>query len=230
MEELVPLPGVGRKTANVVLGNAFGMPGIPVDTHVGRLSRRLGLTVHDRPGEGRARPDGADPEEGVDDVRPPHDLPRPAGLPRPQAAAATSARWPSSVPRVGVSPERLNPMRFEGTPMNSPARPLLPLRPQSTPRPTRPPTTYPSSPGQLELGRLLARGTAGARASRDAEQDEHGIVLATIPATVPHAAPTIAWIAHVDTSPETSGRNVKPIVHRQLRRRRHRAARRSDAR
>src|SRR5262249_33637931 len=44
IEELVPLPGVGRKTANVVLGDAFGTPGITVDTHVGRLSRRLGLT------------------------------------------------------------------------------------------------------------------------------------------------------------------------------------------
>ena len=44
MEELVPLPGVGRKTANVLLGNAFGVPGIPVDTHVARLSQRLGLT------------------------------------------------------------------------------------------------------------------------------------------------------------------------------------------
>ena len=49
MEELTPLPGVGRKTANVVLGNAFDVPGIPVDTHVGRLSRRMGLTVHDDP-------------------------------------------------------------------------------------------------------------------------------------------------------------------------------------
>jgi endonuclease-3 len=49
MEELVKLPGVGRKTANVVLGNAFGIPGIPVDTHVGRLSRRLGLSRHDDP-------------------------------------------------------------------------------------------------------------------------------------------------------------------------------------
>lgn len=49
MEELVPLPGVGRKTANVLLGNAFGVPGITVDTHVGRLSRRLGLTEHDDP-------------------------------------------------------------------------------------------------------------------------------------------------------------------------------------
>jgi endonuclease-3 len=49
MEELFPLPGVGRKTANVILGNAFGVPGITVDTHVGRLSRRLGLTKHDDP-------------------------------------------------------------------------------------------------------------------------------------------------------------------------------------
>ena len=44
MEELVSLPGVGRKTANVVLGNAFNLPGLPVDTHVTRLSQRLGLT------------------------------------------------------------------------------------------------------------------------------------------------------------------------------------------
>jgi endonuclease III len=49
LEELVQLPGVGRKTANVILGNAFGVPGITVDTHVGRLSRRLGLTEHDDP-------------------------------------------------------------------------------------------------------------------------------------------------------------------------------------
>jgi endonuclease-3 len=45
MEDLVALPGVGRKTANVVLGNAFGIPGLPVDTHVARVSRRLGLTT-----------------------------------------------------------------------------------------------------------------------------------------------------------------------------------------
>jgi endonuclease-3 len=44
MEELVGLPGVGRKTANVVLGGAFGRPGITCDTHVIRLSRRLGLS------------------------------------------------------------------------------------------------------------------------------------------------------------------------------------------
>lgn len=49
LEELVKLPGIGRKTANVVLGNAFGVPGITVDTHVGRLSRRLGLSKHQDP-------------------------------------------------------------------------------------------------------------------------------------------------------------------------------------
>ena len=44
LAELVTLPGVGRKTANVVLGNAFGVPGITVDTHFARLSRRFGWT------------------------------------------------------------------------------------------------------------------------------------------------------------------------------------------
>lgn len=49
LDALVSLPGVGRKTANVVLGNAFGVPGITVDTHVGRLSRRLGVTKNTDP-------------------------------------------------------------------------------------------------------------------------------------------------------------------------------------
>ena len=49
LDELVKLPGVGRKTANVVLGDAFGITGITVDTHVGRLARRLGLTRHKNP-------------------------------------------------------------------------------------------------------------------------------------------------------------------------------------
>ncbi len=49
LEDLVTLPGVGRKTANVVLGNAFGVPGITVDTHVGRLARRLGWTTEEDP-------------------------------------------------------------------------------------------------------------------------------------------------------------------------------------
>jgi endonuclease-3 len=49
LEELVTLPGVGRKTANVILGNAFGIPGIVVDTHVHRVSQRVGLTKNDDP-------------------------------------------------------------------------------------------------------------------------------------------------------------------------------------
>ncbi len=49
MEALISLPGVGRKTANVVLGAAFGVPGLVVDTHVARISQRLGLTVHKDP-------------------------------------------------------------------------------------------------------------------------------------------------------------------------------------
>jgi endonuclease III len=49
LRDLVTLPGVGRKTANVVLGNAFGIPGITVDTHFGRLARRFGWTVSTDP-------------------------------------------------------------------------------------------------------------------------------------------------------------------------------------
>jgi endonuclease III len=49
LEDLVSLPGVGRKTANVVRSVAFNLPGLPVDTHVGRLARRLGLTVEEDP-------------------------------------------------------------------------------------------------------------------------------------------------------------------------------------
>ena len=49
LQELTALPGVGRKTANVVLGNAFGIPALAVDTHVFRVSQRLGLARSDDP-------------------------------------------------------------------------------------------------------------------------------------------------------------------------------------
>jgi endonuclease-3 len=49
LDDLVTLPGVGRKTGNVVRSVAFDLPGLPVDTHVGRLSRRLGLTTEEDP-------------------------------------------------------------------------------------------------------------------------------------------------------------------------------------
>ena len=70
---------------------------------------------------------------------------------------------------------------------------------------------YPSSPGQLELGRVLVEELK-AIGLNDAAQDEHGIVMATIPATVKRNAPTIALNAHFDTSPETTGAGVKPQV------------------
>jgi tripeptide aminopeptidase len=74
-------------------------------------------------------------------------------------------------------------------------------------------TTCPSTPGQLTLLRLLARELEEIGLS-DVTLDDNGYVIATIPATVTHDAPTIGFIAHVDTSPEIPGAHVKPIVHR----------------
>lgn len=70
---------------------------------------------------------------------------------------------------------------------------------------------YPSSPGQLELGRILCEELL-ALGLADAVQTPMGIVLATVPSTVKHDAPTIAFNSHVDTSPETTGANVRPQV------------------
>jgi tripeptide aminopeptidase len=72
---------------------------------------------------------------------------------------------------------------------------------------------YPSSPGQLDLGRMLV-DELHAIGLDDATQDSFGIVLATLPATRESDVPTIAFNAHVDTSPETTGKNVKPQVWR----------------
>jgi tripeptide aminopeptidase len=74
-------------------------------------------------------------------------------------------------------------------------------------------TTYPSSPGQLELGQVVL-AEMRALGIGAAVQDEHGIVMGTVPATGNPHAPVVALIAHFDTSPETSGAGVKPIVHR----------------
>ncbi|MGA2060651.1 MAG: peptidase T [Thermoguttaceae bacterium] len=70
---------------------------------------------------------------------------------------------------------------------------------------------YPSSPGQMELGRLLL-AELKAMGLSDARQDRHGIVLATIPSTVDGVQPAIAFCSHLDTSPETSGKNIRPQV------------------
>ena len=81
MDALTALTGVGRKTANVVLGHALGIPGFPVDRHVLRVANRLGIAVGDDPvvgGSGTVR----EAADGALDARERHaDPPRPAGLP-----------------------------------------------------------------------------------------------------------------------------------------------------
>jgi len=73
-------------------------------------------------------------------------------------------------------------------------------------------TSWPSSPGQLELMRLLERELRDIGLS-DVVVDENGYLMASVPATTNGDVPVIGFIAHVDTSPEMSGTNVKPIVH-----------------
>jgi tripeptide aminopeptidase len=73
-------------------------------------------------------------------------------------------------------------------------------------------TTVPSTAKQLDLCKLL-EAECRAMGLADVSLDKFGILMATVPATVAGHAPTIAWVAHVDTSPETSGTGVKPIVH-----------------
>lgn len=71
--------------------------------------------------------------------------------------------------------------------------------------------TYPSCPGQLALGRLLV-GELLAMGIADAAQDDHGIVTATVPGNLQPRAPVFALCAHLDTSPETTGKDVRPRV------------------
>jgi tripeptide aminopeptidase len=74
-------------------------------------------------------------------------------------------------------------------------------------------TQSPSTPGQLDLSRMLVEELREIGLS-DAELDDNGYVMATLPSTVNGDAPTIGLIAHVDTSPDESGTGVEPIVHR----------------
>ena len=85
MKDLVTLPGVGRKTANVVLGNAFGVPGITVDTHFGRLVASVRLDDRNRSGQGRARGRRTVSAQGLDPAVPQHHLAWSAALSRPQS-------------------------------------------------------------------------------------------------------------------------------------------------
>jgi endonuclease-3 len=102
MEALTKLPGVGRKTANVVRGTAFGLPAIFVDTHVGRLANRLGLTLSDDP---------VRIEQDLGQLLPPKDWTgfahrlihhgrRICAARKPRCSACPIARW---CPQVGVT-------------------------------------------------------------------------------------------------------------------------------
>jgi endonuclease-3 len=102
MDQLTRLPGVGRKTANVVRGTAFGLPAIFVDTHVARLSNRLGLVVSDDPEE---------IEEALGRLLPPgqwtafahrliHHGRRVCVARKPRCSMCSLARW---CPRIGVA-------------------------------------------------------------------------------------------------------------------------------
>lgn len=73
--------------------------------------------------------------------------------------------------------------------------------------------TCPSTPGQLVLLRLL-KDELAALGAAEVEMTRHGYVLATIPATSRKKLPTVAFLAHVDTAPDSSGKDVKPLVHR----------------
>ncbi len=100
------LPGVGRKTANVVLGNAYGInEGITVDTHVTRLSRLLGLTRHDDPVKIEQDLMTLFPQDHWAPALPPPDLPRPQRLHRPASALWRVRPVPTSAPRAGARPD-----------------------------------------------------------------------------------------------------------------------------
>ncbi len=73
-------------------------------------------------------------------------------------------------------------------------------------------TSVPSTASQLDLCRIL-EAECRELGLADVSLNSYGIVMATVPATVASHAPTIAWLAHVDTSPETTGAGVKPVVH-----------------
>ena len=89
--------------------------------------------------------------------------------------------------------------------------------------------TCPSTEKQKDLGRLLA-AELQAMGLADAHLDEHGYVYATIPANTDKKVPVICFCSHMDTSPDCTGKNVKPQIVQELPRRRHRAARRSRPR
>ena len=73
--------------------------------------------------------------------------------------------------------------------------------------------TYPSSERQKDLGRFLEKELRELGV-KDVEMDEHGLIYATLPSNVEHEVPTICFCSHMDTSPDSPGKNVKPILHK----------------
>ena len=86
LDDLVTLPGVGRKTGNVVRSVAFGLPGLPVDTHVGRLTQALGADDAGGSGEGRARAEQLPAAGRAGRFQPANDPPRPPRVRREEPA------------------------------------------------------------------------------------------------------------------------------------------------
>ena len=128
MADLVSLPGFGRKTANVVLGNAFGIPGITVDTHFGRLSRRWQWTRETDPVKVEAAVGLLIPREGVDDSVPSGHLARPPRLPCPQTRMRRVFARPV-VPSYGEGPDRSDDRRGTGEDARAGCRdPVMPGR------------------------------------------------------------------------------------------------------
>ena len=107
MEDLITLPGVARKTANIVLGNSYGVvEGIAVDTHVRRLGERLGFSAEKDPDKIEQRPDAPDPEEAMVRLHLRDHRPRPGDLRGSQAAMRrVPGERPLSV-EPGVTPAR----------------------------------------------------------------------------------------------------------------------------
>ena len=158
LEELVRLPGVARKTANVVAAELGEPQGIVVDTHVRRLSQRLGLTRAGRPREDRARPAAARPARVLGDLPAPPDLARPPRLPRPRAPVrGVRAERPLSV----VS--GLN--RHEGVTGRAPTLAACALS-TSRSTPTRSPPRLPAVAARVERARSRLRESAIEREAR----------------------------------------------------------------
>ena len=100
-DALLRLPGVARKTANVVSAERGDAQGIVVDTHVRRLSQRLGFTRQEDPGQDRARPDAARAARGLGPVPAPADLARPPRLRRAPPGVRGLRAQPTSARRAG---------------------------------------------------------------------------------------------------------------------------------